>query len=371
MVFTIFGIILLALGGGLILGLLLKVISFVAGRAHETADRIREFEERESETDIRKAVGWIVGAVLSVLALIGFATLIKGLGSGPAGKGAAILVLVAVLGAAWGIATLVRRGYGKWLLAAAGVAVGVVVVGLGLSGVRQPDFRAEMQRDLSIALSEVGDELTEVGSEISAELNEATGALFTAASSKIELGAPDAPAPPEGTPKPEVKVEVSADDIPVTDSPIPLVEPLPEWATASPDVAQVLITSAPDLVERAARENARHVLVEWAIEEHNKQAARPIKRLPAGVTADDLWERLIKEEHVQRRETSVGDTYIVYGLSDVTDADRLWFSELAEGEALAEQRRSGVAAVTAVGGGTLLSLAVLYGALSWGERRAS
>ena len=361
---TIVVIVLSALALAIVVGLVAAFMGSAERCARDAVKEIKKLESGDAEqANIGVALSIVGGIALLMLTLIGVVSITKGMGFGPMGKGIGILAFTAGAAALWAIYALLQRGKAKWLFAGLGVAAAGVAMVVGFT--YQARSTSYVEADETIA--ELGQEFAEIGHEINAEMREAldeTGAeLFAATGERISLEeeadeeAPDAD-PTADAEGPDIVLGAGA-------------APLPDWTKGPFEDGQTLIVSEADLSLEHAREDARRRLADLAVAKYNELGNRGLDRLPEEVDLRELWEWFATQEFVDRRQTSVGDTFVVYGKGVVNEEAVALFEEIADEYVAERQRRRGLLAVSAGGGGVLLALSALYGALSLGGKRAA
>jgi hypothetical protein len=146
-------------------------------------------------------------------------------------------------------------------------------------------------------------------------------------------------------------------------------EPLPAWVNDKPGPRETMVTSDPYPTANSAREDAEWQLAEWLEERIDRQTPGSIdSRCPVGTTAEERRKKFIRSEHVERRNSSVGEVFVVRLLGEINETDEQELVAAAH-TYVAEQRRvTGQFALTAGGAGVLALLAAIYGVLSIGGK---
>lgn len=137
----------------------------------------------------------------------------------------------------------------------------------------------------------------------------------------------------------------------------------PGWIDGTVAANQKVFTSGPFTSKNACWDAAAGDISEWMRERFNNAYPELASNTPRFLV--DL-DRVIKAEHTEQRETSVGEMHLLYTLVEIDDSQRQAFAAAAEG-----MRRHGGLRAVAIGGGLLLgAVGLLHGFLRAGGRRA-
>ncbi len=142
----------------------------------------------------------------------------------------------------------------------------------------------------------------------------------------------------------------------------------PGWVDGDITAAQKVFTSGPFTTPEQGREDARRQLAEWVWREARGDNADAPEAW--GVASSEVEGRFDKERYLEKRDTSVGEVYLLYTLGEIDDADQEWLDNRVRFWVQKSQRETGLRTL-AVGGGLMLgALGLLHGVLRTGGRHS-
>lgn len=137
----------------------------------------------------------------------------------------------------------------------------------------------------------------------------------------------------------------------------PPAEPRPDWVTADLKANQHRFTAGPFTTVEQCRADARVQLNDWVWEATRLRQPDFGPEPPASWSdaITEITDRFGKEEHLEKRQTSVGEVYLLHTLAELDDENHGWLDDHVELWTREAQRTRGMRAVV-LGGGVVVGL---------------
>lgn len=146
----------------------------------------------------------------------------------------------------------------------------------------------------------------------------------------------------------EVEGAIEADEITIE----PSDEPRPEWMTADLEENQQRFTAGPFTTVEQCRSDARTQLTNWVWDTTRTRQPDFGSDPPAAwsTALDEIAKRFRSEEHLEKRQTSVGEVYLLHTLATIDHDDSEWLESDVKSWVREGRRTTGIRAVTLIGG---------------------
>ena len=376
---------LFVIGAGLLLlallaaGLIFLIVSLSRRSSNRSADTPPPEDPGKKGSSF---FDWPVGIGLSAFLLI------RGV-SGPLGWMELAILLVVIVA----VVSIVKQSFGKTFVFTVGCLIGLPLLASYwyvsarhvVVDAKQAQLEAEIallgvQEDIAEGIVDIGEDLSEALEDVGGDIAEVGGDLKQLAKPRIDLSEetnrPEEDAPEEGDsvespdePKnsEEEATEAKAPEPPAAPALASKGE-LPAWVSNPPKPGQMVITTDPFPTVRGARGQLVNQLVSFLSQILETELPGSGALAAQAFTPSNAYDVLVTEEHVEERDSSVGEVFVIHTLVESNEQTKAWALAVAEQVMQQQQRSTGLIAVTAGGGTLLASLAVLYGVLSLGGK---